>query len=95
MQREIMITEAKDKKIKEIAAIRKQEILEVKELKKEIEKEQKMKLDKRRKEKEDAQKVILLNEQEKVKRLADKEKERVAQIALIEEYNEMLDKQEK
>lgn len=36
-----------------------------------------------------------MNEEEKVKRLAEKERERLASVKMIEEYNQILDKQEK
>lgn len=36
-----------------------------------------------------------MNEEEKKKRMADKEKDRLHQIYLIEEYNRILDKQDK
>lgn len=58
VQRDVMLLEAKERKIKEIQAVRQKEIHEVEELKKEIQKEQKMKLEKKKKEKSDALKII-------------------------------------
>lgn len=87
VQRDVMLLEAKERKIKEIQTIRNKELLEVEQLKKDIEKEHRMKAEKKRKQKEDALKIIELNEQEKVKRMAEKEKDRIYQVKLIEEYN--------
>ena len=90
-----MLQEAKSKKIREVKTVREKEIQEVQILLNDIEKEQKMKVDKRIREKIEAMKIIKMNEEEKVKRMEHKEKERLAQIKLIDDYNEMLDKQEK
>lgn len=82
-----MLLEAKERKIMEIQTIRNKELLEVEQLKKDIEKEHRMKAEKKQKQKEDALKIIELNEQEKAKRQAEKEQDRLYQVKLIEEYN--------
>jgi len=92
--RDVMLNEAQEKKIKEAKDLRKKEIHEVEVLKKEILDEQQMKVQKRKQEMDDAWKVIKQNEVYREKRMQEKEIEKAAQVKLIEEFNEMMDKQE-
>ena len=64
-------------------------------LKEDLEKEKREKIDKKLKQRELAQKVIKENEKEKEKRLKEKEVEKEKQNKIIEEYNKMIDLQEK
>ena len=74
---------------------RSKEIEEVKKLQVEIEQEKVEKIQKRKKERDEAQKIIKANEEEKKKRVALKEAEKMEQIKLMEDYNRILDQQEK
>ena len=61
-QRDVMLVEAKDRRIKEIQSERNKEIDEVQKLRRELDKEKHDKLVKKKKEKEDAWKIIKENE---------------------------------
>ena len=75
--------------------MRNNELTEVQKLQEDIMKEKFDKKQKRLTELEAAQRVIKENEKERMIRLAEKEQQKMDQNRLTEEYNLMLDKQEK
>lgn len=94
-QRDVMLLEAQKKKITEFQKLRNNELTEVKKLQEDIKKEKNDKKQKKLKELEAAQKVIEENELDRIQRIKDKENAKLEQIKLQEEYNRMLDKQDK
>ena len=94
-QREKMIIDAKRRKENEFRTQREKELVEVAQLKNDLLNEKKQKVEKRQAEKEQAWKVIRENEAEKEKRAIEKQKEKDKQNRIIEEYNKMIDAQEK
>ena len=90
-----MLLEAQKKKIIEFQSMRNEELSEVEKLQQEIKRE---KIDKRAKkiaELQAAQKVIRENEIERQEREKDKERQKLEAIKMTEQYNAMLDKQER
>lgn len=90
-----MIVEAKKQREAEFKKRRMEELTEVKKVQEGIAQEKQDKINKKIAEREYAQKVIQENEIEKKKRLREKEIEKEKQNKIIEEYNRMLDAQDK
>ena len=90
-----MLLEAQKKKILDFQSIRDNELDEVQKLQEEIKKEKSDKKQKKQAELAAAQKVIKENELGRQERVKEKERQKQEQIKLNEEYNAMLDKQEK
>jgi hypothetical protein len=92
--RDVQLIEAKKRKEQEAQVQRVKELELVNRLRQEIDDEKETKLNKRKVEREQALKVILDNENAKVKLIQEKEKERDAENKTIEDYNKMLELQE-
>jgi hypothetical protein len=92
--RDVQLIEAKKRKEQEAQVQRVKELELVNRLRQEIDDEKETKLNKRKVEREQALKVILDNENAKVKLMQEKEKERDAENKTIEDYNKMLELQE-
>jgi hypothetical protein len=92
--RDVQLIEAKKRKEQEAQVQRVKELELVNRLRQEIDDEKETKLNKRKVEREQALKVILDNENAKVKLIQEKEKEREAENKTIEDYNKMLELQE-
>ena len=90
-----MLLEAQGKKIRDYQDMRNKELVEVEELKEGLKKEKMDAIEKKKIEKANCLKVIKENDVEKIRRLGEQEKERRKQIKLQEEYNAMLDRQDK
>lgn len=92
--RDVQLIEAKKRKEQEAQVQRVKELELVNRLRQEIDDEKETKLNKRKVEREQALKVILDNENAKVKLIQEREKERDAENKTIEDYNKMLELQE-
>ena len=92
--RDVQLIEAKKRKEQEAQVQRVKELELVNRLRQEIDEEKETKLNKRKVEREQALKVILDNENAKVKLIQEREKERDAENKTIEDYNKMLELQE-
>ena len=92
--RDVQLADAKKRKESEAQDQRVKEIDFVSKLKKEIDDEKDTKVQKKYNEREQAQRVILENEQAKVKQHLEREKERDQENKAIEDYNKMLEIQE-
>ena len=92
--RDVQLIEAKKRKEQEAQVQRVKELELVNRLRQEIDDEKETKINKRKVEREQALKVILDNENAKVKLMQEKEKERDAENKTIEDYNKMLELQE-
>ena len=90
-----MLLEAQGKKIRDYQEMRNKELIEVEELKEGLKKEKKDAIEKKKLERDNCLKVIKENDIEKIRRLGVQEKERKKEIKMQEEYNAMLDRQEK
>ena len=91
----MMLLEAQGKKIRDYQEMRNKELIEVEELKEGLKKEKKDAIEKKKLERDNCLKVIKENDIEKIRRLGVQEKERKKEIKMQEEYNAMLDRQEK
>eukprot|EP00347_Sterkiella_histriomuscorum_P005983 403354521 len=93
--RDIQLQQAQQKKSIDFMNQRENEIEIVSKLRSEIETEKKQKQEKKMKEREQAWKVINENQEYKQKQIQDKEKERDRDNKMLEEYNKLLEQQEK
>lgn len=75
--------------------MRNKELVEVEELREELKKEKSNAIQKKKLERDYCMKVIKENDVEKQRRLGEQEQDRVKQVKVQEEYNAMLDKQDK
>ncbi len=75
--------------------MRNKELVEVEELREELKKEKSNAMQKKKLERDACLKVIKENDVEKQRRLGEQEYDRMKQVKVQEEYNAMLDKQEK
>lgn len=89
VQRDIMLMQAKEKRMREVQKGRKDEIKEVEVLQKELQDEESKKRDVKKLQREAALKVIAQNEEDRKVRLAEKEVEKQKQIRIVEEFNRM------
>ena len=93
--RDWQLKEAKQKREQEFIRQREHEVEFMNKLKQEINDERANILEKKRKEREAAQKIIKENEVYKQHQLVEKEKEKLKEIELREEYDKLLEAQDK